>query len=381
MKTLFKPRFLIPGLIFVILIVSACTSYGAGGVYTSNAITESGVYLYGDSKYAETSISYTVNLSDHDTQLLGAGVSIKIPVSLGKIVVFPLANIEYQRYLSETPDIRNLAWLKFGAGLDFPIGTPFYLRAQGMYTPDLFSSPFFENDTISLNNATGYTIKLGVGWRPGVSGRSTAPRPPRTTTQAAQQQQPQPQQQQPQQQQPQLHQQQIRRQTAQSSITLPNRRLTDIERNTWIADYRAFGGPTTVELEVVRLINIVRADHNLSQVAIDDTLMMAARFFAQQANDLRGLYTGSHNFGPYATNRTAQHGASANVAAAFGARLRWNGGNWFSGGSMSAEALVNGWMNSDGHRRYILSPEHRFIGVGQFPGGISYMYLSDQSSR
>ena len=167
---------------------------------------------------------------------------------------------------------------------------------------------------------------------------------------------------------------------AQSSITLPARRLTDAERNAWIADYRAFGGPTTVELEVVRLVNIVRANHNLSRVVRDDALMMAARFFAQQANDLRGLYSGTHNFGPYATDPSASHGASANVAAAFGARLRWNGGNWFSSGRLNAHTLVNGWMNSEGHRRYILSPEHRFIGVGQFPGGISYMYLSDQSS-
>ena len=170
----------------------------------------------------------------------------------------------------------------------------------------------------------------------------------------------------------------ITAQAAQSSITLPNRRLTEAERNAWIAEYRANGGPTAVELEVVRLVNIERANLNLSPVVVDETLMMAARFFAQQQNDLRGLHTGTHNFGPYATNPAAQHGASANVAAAFGGRLRWNGGNWFSGGSMTAQALVTGWMNSPGHRAYIVSPEHRFMGAGQFPGGISYMFLSDQ---
>jgi len=163
--------------------------------------------------------------------------------------------------------------------------------------------------------------------------------------------------------------------------TLPNRRLTEEERGEWIAAYRALGGPTAVELEVVRLVNIERASHNLSQVEIDEPLMMAARFFGQQAHDLRGLHTGTHNFGPYATDPEARHGASANVAAAFGANLRWNGGNWFSGGSMSAEALVSGWMNSEGHRRFILSPEHRFIGMGQFPGGISYLFLNDTPSR
>ena len=168
---------------------------------------------------------------------------------------------------------------------------------------------------------------------------------------------------------------------AKSNITLPNRVLTDTERNQWIADYKSFGGPTTTELEVIRLINIERTKLGLSRVARDDKLMMAARFFAQQAYDLRGLgYTGTHNFGPYATNPSATHGASANVAAAFGGRLRWNGGNWYSSGSLSASYLVNGWMNSPGHHAYIISPEHRYIGVGHFPGGISYMYLSDRSS-
>jgi len=168
--------------------------------------------------------------------------------------------------------------------------------------------------------------------------------------------------------------------TTQSSIRLPNRRLTVMERSEWIAEYRAMGGPTANELEVMRLVNIERAKLGLSQLDWDDTLGMAARFFAQQAHDLRGLHSGSHNFGPYASDKTAQHGASANVAAAFGARLRWNGGNWFSSGSMIAKDLVVGWMNSPGHRRYIISPEHRFIGAGQYPGGISYMYLSDQRS-
>ena len=165
-----------------------------------------------------------------------------------------------------------------------------------------------------------------------------------------------------------------------SSMTLPNRRMTDAERQAWIADYRAHGGATTNEMEVMRLVNAERRGRGLVEVEFDDALFMAARYFAQQANDLRGMYTGTHNFGPYADVPTAQHGASANVARAFGANLRWNGGNWHSGGTAAAQALVSGWMASDGHRDYILSPEHRFIGVGQFPGGISYMFLAPQAS-
>jgi uncharacterized protein YkwD len=166
-----------------------------------------------------------------------------------------------------------------------------------------------------------------------------------------------------------------------SSITLPNRRATNEERQAWISDYTTNGGPTAVELEVIRLVNIERANEGLLPVSMDDSLMRAARYFAQQANDLRGLYTGSHNFGPYAAIPTASHGASQSVAESFGGNLGgWNGGNWFSSGTLTAEFLVNGWMNSPGHRNLIMTPGHRFIGVGQYPGGITYMYMSANPS-
>jgi uncharacterized protein YkwD len=169
-----------------------------------------------------------------------------------------------------------------------------------------------------------------------------------------------------------------------SSIELPNRRLTETERLAWIDEYKEMGGYSAFELEVVRLINIERQRFNLQTVEIDDTLMMASRFYAQiKATQDVGI---GHNIGPYATNPSASHGASANVAEAFGGRLRWNGGN-SGGGYRTPESLVTGWMNSDGHRRYILSPEHRYIGIGlavnddsQF-GVYQYMYLSDNPSR
>ncbi|MCL2386565.1 MAG: hypothetical protein FWC89_03340 [Defluviitaleaceae bacterium] len=170
-----------------------------------------------------------------------------------------------------------------------------------------------------------------------------------------------------------------------TSITLPNRRLTDEERQEWIADYWVHGGPTPNELEAVRLVNIERANHNLVEVEICDILMMSARFFTQQGSRL-GRTIGSvntggagHNFGPYATDLDASHGASRKVVRAFGGELRWNGGNLAGGGHLSAESTVNAWMNSPGHRAYILSPEHRFIGFGQFPQGGNYLFLSDQS--
>jgi uncharacterized protein YkwD len=162
-----------------------------------------------------------------------------------------------------------------------------------------------------------------------------------------------------------------------SNFTLPNRRLTDNERAQWIVEYRAFGGASEFELEIVRLINEIRLEHNLSYLVIDDTLMMAARFHTQVMCYLGTPDNWSHNAGPYGVEG-ARHGASANVAAAFGGQLRWNGGNAFSGGT-TPEDIVNGWMNSEGHRNYILSPEHICIGAGRYDR-YNYMFLSNTLS-
>ncbi|MCL2545777.1 MAG: S-layer homology domain-containing protein [Oscillospiraceae bacterium] len=169
----------------------------------------------------------------------------------------------------------------------------------------------------------------------------------------------------------------------QMSITLPDRRLTADERAAWIAKYNAMGGAFAFELEVVQIVNEIRADHELIAVEIDASLMHAARFYAQTVAQFPGA---GHNVGPYA-EPDATHGASANIAAAFGARLRWNGGNfaWGSHLGMTAETLVNLWMNSPGHQRYILSPEHRFIGAGAHVGASGsgvyhYLFLSEQPS-
>jgi len=143
------------------------------------------------------------------------------------------------------------------------------------------------------------------------------------------------------------------------------------------------GGSSAFELEVARLINGIRANHGLSAVRIDNTLMMSARFYTQSKSNLNTPM--GHNQGPYRVPG-AGHGASQNVAAAFGARLRWNGGNAAVHSSMhTPQSLVNAWMNSAGHSAYILSSEHRSIGVGAYLGGSGspwgayyYMFMNDQ---
>ena len=137
---------------------------------------------------------------------------------------------------------------------------------------------------------------------------------------------------------------------------------------------------------MIRLVNEIRSERGLATVEIDNTLMMAARFHAQTCAQLENPNHDImfHNWGPYATDPNADHGASFNAATAFGAQLSWTGGNG-AAGQTTPEELVQGWMDSPPHRAYMLSPEHRYIGAGSHVGGppygiYHYMFLSDRPS-
>jgi len=165
-----------------------------------------------------------------------------------------------------------------------------------------------------------------------------------------------------------------------SQIVLPNRRLTDEETQEWIAEYHAMGGASAFELEVIRLINEVRREHNLVELRIHPELMLASRFYAQTlANalfaEIRHTIPGgtAHNFGPY--------GGSGGTAQAFGIRNR-QGANLATGG-WTPEVVVNIWMNSPPHRANLLRAGIRYVGVGaqQIEAGPPYTYFMSAPSR
>jgi uncharacterized protein YkwD len=145
---------------------------------------------------------------------------------------------------------------------------------------------------------------------------------------------------------------------------LPNRRLTASERAAWISEYRELGGSNAFELEVIRLVNEIRASHGLSELEIDETLMQAARFYCQTLSN-HGLRLG-HREGPY--------GGSAATMRAFGfTGITVNGGN-AAGGAVLPSDPVDRWMQSRGHRENMLRHSHTVIGVGSF-GGFAYLIM------
>ena len=71
-----------------------------------------------------------------------------------------------------------------------------------------------------------------------------------------------------------------------SATVLPNRMLTQSELESWIDEYRNLGGVNAYELEIIRLINEIRASYGLNPLAISPELSMAARFHSQEQVDL-----------------------------------------------------------------------------------------------
>jgi len=156
----------------------------------------------------------------------------------------------------------------------------------------------------------------------------------------------------------------------QSEINLnTTRRATPEERAAWIAEFRGLGGVNVFEREVARIVSEIRVAQGLAPVTLDETLVMVARYHTQMLAALGFPRAGDpHNAGPY--------GGSRGTADSFGANMRWLGGNYQSG-RVTPQTVVDAWMDSPGHRDFILSPEHRYIGPGLFISseGRSFHYL------
>jgi len=158
----------------------------------------------------------------------------------------------------------------------------------------------------------------------------------------------------------------------QSEITIPNRQMTNDERQSWIDEYNENGGASEFELEVIRLTNDIRVQHGLYELIADDILMKAARFYTQTLADLN-LPLG-HREGPYGGPhaRLVNGRLQGGIVLAFGFRGT-NGWAATAGNAnrsrWTPEALVESWMNSPAHRDNILNPDYTLIGFGTYLGG------------
>jgi len=138
-------------------------------------------------------------------------------------------------------------------------------------------------------------------------------------------------------------------------VTIPNRRLTPAELEEWIANYHARGGMSFFEEEVVRLVNVEREARGIAPLTLSPRIMMSARFKAQSMSDLR-----------YFDHESPVYGHFTNISREL-FNVTVNGEN-LAIFYMTPQAVVDGWMDSPGHRENILRPVFVDIGVGFFNG-------------
>lgn len=114
---------------------------------------------------------------------------------------------------------------------------------------------------------------------------------------------------------------------------------------------------TNYESEVVRLVNEIRAQNGLKALTQNWELSRVARYKSQDMVDKK-----------YFSHTSPTYGSPFEMIKAFGISYRTAGEN-IAYGYATPQAVVNGWMNSSGHRANILNASYTQIGVGYVAKG------------
>lgn len=117
-----------------------------------------------------------------------------------------------------------------------------------------------------------------------------------------------------------------------------------------------------IELEVIRLVNIERQKNGLSAFTTSSQLSNVARV---KSEDMAKNNYFSHN--------SPKYGSPFDMMKSFGINYNTAGEN-IAMGYISAQSVVNGWMNSSGHRANILNPSFKTIGVGAYTDAKGTIY-------
>ena len=116
-------------------------------------------------------------------------------------------------------------------------------------------------------------------------------------------------------------------------------------------------GVLAEESAVLTLVNGIRAQYGLSPLTLDAELCRYTRIKLQDMHDAG-----------YFSHESPTYGSPFDMMRSFGLSYAYAGENIAKGYS-SAEAVVNAWMNSSGHRANILSANFSRLGVGYVADG------------
>lgn len=117
--------------------------------------------------------------------------------------------------------------------------------------------------------------------------------------------------------------------------------------------------------EVVKLVNKERANVGLKPLTVHAKLTTVA---LDKAKDM------SNN--NYFSHTSPTHGSPFDMMKAYGISYGYAGEN-IAKGQRTPQEVMNSWMNSQGHRENILSPNFTMIGVGYYNGYWVQEFISE----
>jgi uncharacterized YkwD family protein/spore coat assembly protein SafA len=117
------------------------------------------------------------------------------------------------------------------------------------------------------------------------------------------------------------------------------------------------GEGQTQEEQVAKLVNQERAKYGLKPLKLNWELSRVARYKSQDMIDKR-----------YFSHTSPTYGSPFDMIRNFGISYRSAGEN-IAAGQKTPQEVMNAWMNSEGHRKNILSSQYTEIGVGYAKGG------------
>lgn len=114
---------------------------------------------------------------------------------------------------------------------------------------------------------------------------------------------------------------------------------------------------TDFEGEVIRLVNEIRQSNGLGTLKSNWQLSRVARYKSQDMHDKK-----------YFSHQSPTYGSPFEMMKSFNISYRTAGEN-IAKGYTTPQAVVDGWMNSPGHRANILNASFTEIGVGYVADG------------
>ncbi len=114
---------------------------------------------------------------------------------------------------------------------------------------------------------------------------------------------------------------------------------------------------SSYEQSVINLVNKIRQENGLKPLTANWELSRVARYKSQDMAD-----------NGYFSHTSPTYGAPSTMIKNFGLSFRRSGEN-IAKGYRTPQAVVDGWMNSSGHRANILNAAYTQIGVGYVAAG------------